>query len=379
MCNLSFSRFWRLDCHIRAHIKEKPHFCDKCSTCFSSLGNLKRHKDVHDPNRERKFVCTLCKKTFLTQSNLRLHKKKHTGVKSYTCNLCEKSFFYKSSFIKHESYHAGDKPYICNICYTAFSLKGNLRQHMVTHARKQRYTCNICGVGFHSKGTLDIHRLQVHNAEKTDKQKPKSGICSICFVPFTYKGNMVQHLRTHYKPHRYKCDVCNIGFSSKLPFTKHNRHVHGVDTLSPQRPKTARRKALDEKNLIKPKSQRICNPIQFCEANLSDQEDSSISAAAANATSTLFEASLDLYCGISTGSVSPASTVECELPSEDGQAENNHEISTESDETEGIPTYACRFCGKEYEEQSFLVLHYIAVHDVSWASSDKKSNVWFPT
>eukprot|EP00188_Purpureofilum_apyrenoidigerum_P001642 Plantae.Rhodophyta-Purpureofilum_apyrenoidigerum.ctg19258.p2 GENE.Plantae.Rhodophyta-Purpureofilum_apyrenoidigerum.ctg19258~~Plantae.Rhodophyta-Purpureofilum_apyrenoidigerum.ctg19258.p2 ORF type:complete len:153 (-),score=16.50 Plantae.Rhodophyta-Purpureofilum_apyrenoidigerum.ctg19258:180-638(-) len=80
---------------------EKPYFCDKCLSAFTSRSNLSVHvRTVHE--RRRPFACSNCDTFFGTRSTLRRHTKMvHLNERPFSCPLCQKKFATNSCVQRH--------------------------------------------------------------------------------------------------------------------------------------------------------------------------------------------------------------------------------------------------------------------------------------
>ncbi|KAJ1564820.1 hypothetical protein HK096_006093, partial [Nowakowskiella sp. JEL0078] len=79
--------------------------CDhpECGRAFTRRSNLKAHKTIHDPNRERPFTCEICLKAFIRPHDLKRHQPVHSKVKEFDCEKCSKLFTRKDAKDRHLS------------------------------------------------------------------------------------------------------------------------------------------------------------------------------------------------------------------------------------------------------------------------------------
>ena len=78
--------------------------CDICDKGFEQVGQLNRHKKVHDELTS--FNC-FCSKIFLSQKALDDHSVWHNTDKAFECSLCQKKFLRKNELKQHiERAHA---------------------------------------------------------------------------------------------------------------------------------------------------------------------------------------------------------------------------------------------------------------------------------
>lgn len=139
MCGKNFRQKSILEIHIKSiHTGEKRHVCDTCEKKFTTPAELRKHKMVHIPNKENKFVCEVsgCNKAFLTKGRRHDHMKRHNPEKKHKCTICDKAFVSGQSLRRHHIIHTGEKPFECDTCHKCFNRKSNLQIHIKSHVRK---------------------------------------------------------------------------------------------------------------------------------------------------------------------------------------------------------------------------------------------------
>jgi len=80
---------------------ERPFYCKRCLSAFSSKSNLQVHnRTVHD--RQRPYVCEQCNYRFGTKSNRNRHERMvHRNERTYECPHCDKTFGTRSCVRRH--------------------------------------------------------------------------------------------------------------------------------------------------------------------------------------------------------------------------------------------------------------------------------------
>ena len=79
-CDKVYRSKFNLKRHVEiAHLKIKRFECELCHGMYSSLQNLKEHRNLHSGLKP--FVCSVCKETFRQASQLSLHKRVHMRPK----------------------------------------------------------------------------------------------------------------------------------------------------------------------------------------------------------------------------------------------------------------------------------------------------------
>ena len=113
---------------IRAQKNENWIRCINCGQKFTSIGDLRKHKDSH----KIPFSCSECDKMFMNDKDLKEHMKIHKSEKPFSCIKCNKMFKSQYEMKKHDNAHhneesrtgckMGDheKQFSCNECDKRF-------------------------------------------------------------------------------------------------------------------------------------------------------------------------------------------------------------------------------------------------------------------
>ena len=107
---------------------EKNFPCKLCEKSFTTLGNLKRHINVHHEGH-KDYSCDSCGKHFSQAATLKRHIHTiHEGQKDYKCDSCDKLFFHAHQLKSHiQKIHADVKKLLSSDSYEqSFSNPANL-------------------------------------------------------------------------------------------------------------------------------------------------------------------------------------------------------------------------------------------------------------
>ncbi|KAG5669403.1 hypothetical protein PVAND_017290 [Polypedilum vanderplanki] len=198
------------------------HKCSKCKICskiFSSLCVLNKHIDFVHKN-----------------------KKPH---KRFECDFCAKRFFLKTTLSHHiRSIHLDTKLiFECDFCDKKFKNKLAVKLHFRKHQEKikcnqcdfmclpyiiqnhkkvvhgeRKYKCDFCNVGFTSQSGLNRHKI-THNRL----------ICPIkgCNAKYVENYDLKNHIKSHDDPNILSCQNCKKKFKTQHNLKSHMTIIHG--------------------------------------------------------------------------------------------------------------------------------------------------------
>lgn len=100
---------------------------------FKQIGDLKRHKEIHEG---KTYECNKCDYKTKTSTCLYSHLRTHSDIKPHSCKLCSKQFRKPSILKRHvKAMHnkRRTKTFPCEVCWQMFYNKADVKTHMRTH------------------------------------------------------------------------------------------------------------------------------------------------------------------------------------------------------------------------------------------------------
>lgn len=176
-CGMCFSGKSVMDTHVSTVHSDNRLHCFQCKEVFQRGMLFSAHMRVHEDLKESSSVNVLtecivagsCQSTQNVGSKFRYLP---FGVsKEFTCNLCGKVFTRDFDLKRHAEVHEPDRVYACCDCPKTFRSKGSLREHKKNHistnvtsaeAQKVGCECRYCGHMISRKYDLNRHMKIVH-------------------------------------------------------------------------------------------------------------------------------------------------------------------------------------------------------------------------
>lgn len=202
-----------------------PFECKICQRLYVHEKSLKRHMKTHSQNEEL-FQCQKCDAAFRQACDLKKHERLHDGVRPYSCNECDASFTQLSALNRHAKIHTDEKGFSCGDCGKRFIQSSSLKRHENCHKQTKTFMCKFCETMFSEKHHLDSHVNSMHRDEAD--HKPEEFACEVCSKVFFRYSNYWTHKKGHDKDTRnaYKCEKCNVTFSTKSNLNRHCNFKH---------------------------------------------------------------------------------------------------------------------------------------------------------
>lgn len=178
-----------------------------------------------------KFQCYVCKRKHMSIKALSQHlRKSHkvpkgNKIKTVThhCDHCNSNFKSNAELLRHWDSLKEGKASICTVCFVTFDKKADLVVH--------RKTNKACRVGSHlcyycGEVYSNEPKLKCHIASVHLNVKPFS--CRFCEKSFSTKGTLTRHEANHENKRRFVCDEngCAAAFNNVDRLRQHVRLKH---------------------------------------------------------------------------------------------------------------------------------------------------------
>lgn len=123
-------------CQKRAHTKDKPFRCVRCSKRFSWKSSLDAHPKA--PTSGKPYGCRFCPQYWYKKRDRDVHERRHLcGHALHVCSACQKHCSRKEYLNAHGMVRTGKGVFTCGICQEGFAREVCLRAHAKTHSGKR--------------------------------------------------------------------------------------------------------------------------------------------------------------------------------------------------------------------------------------------------
>jgi uncharacterized Zn-finger protein len=265
--------------HLR-NTTAKLHTCPLCYTEFKSFYTMHSHiLDIHDEDKDLlktnggldnpKYECDKCKKRFMRPSilkyhSVRVHKEQLSlAFKSrLECPLCYNPFQSTKNLKTHlQNMHKHDENYLgrvihdseliktCPMCPKKFVSERSLVLHTDRGHRggeSKKHKCDECPKSFDLHLKLRKHSIMKHNKKIARHSGRKEIVCKLCYISFTFRGNMSKHIAHIHKTNeeqaalqmdtvdvsasKFNCEPCDVKFLTQNIMNYHTRYRHKEST-----------------------------------------------------------------------------------------------------------------------------------------------------
>ena len=283
ICSKKFKFARELRNHSKYHT-EKQNKCPKCSLMLFKKSDLKVHflkKHLYITNED--LICKFCNTIFDQNLDLKQHiwkdhfnrlenktgDDKLTKIKDAVDdnveikidnlagdtigdvivneiedatdirmeNVAEENMFKKIDYKIDCEQMEVQSPFLCKFCTREFKEEKSYNRHLMLHYNVDMYACHHCDEKYASKTNYHTHVRTVHlksdgfqcytcdrDFAKVRKEIPKdsgSVECSFCFLKFTSKLSLTNHMKKHDKDFPYKCRDCHQNFRFRDELISH--------------------------------------------------------------------------------------------------------------------------------------------------------------
>lgn len=192
----------------------------------------KRRRKIGFTIKKSLLECEICHKILCRKDALKKHLLRHQDItkKPHECEVCKKKFSAAGNLKNHMISHSNEYPHVCYKCNKSFKYKGSLLIHLKMSCKK-KFQCTVCFKIFKRQCHLSAHS-RAHRKEKTvsvENSAIKNHVCIICDRKFTYKSQLIHHLKIHHDKKDYECHFCGKNFALKRYLYKHvTKHLNDI-------------------------------------------------------------------------------------------------------------------------------------------------------
>lgn len=168
------------------------------------------------------FTCRICYKTYVNEFAFTEHLRNHPEINFYKCPTCEKSV---SSLLPHICMNNNKtetnkrKKYVCSICQMDFDDKSALDLHFQMHSTEEQFKKPSL---IHTTETISSEAKKIVHGKSVNNVCNKTFSCAICHEILDSELTFIEHLRNHSDLQKsHKCALCGKSFLNKYYFAKH--------------------------------------------------------------------------------------------------------------------------------------------------------------
>ena len=257
-CPMTFRTQESLNAHTKFAKKKVKFPCMHCSSMsFCTLNSLGKHmnqahqdklceevcplqpetgtgNDSKDLQNEGTFDCPDCSTTFTHLQNLKRHRKSNQARSN--CKLCTMTFCTVKSLTKHmisthNQVEQEKRSFQCKDCLVTFKEAQHLKRHMKAAQNGIQRNCKQCNQDFCTTPQYRVHMANKHPEEYKDLLR-RSFQCKSCLFKFKNQHHLNRHTKAAQNGIQRNCKHCNQDFCTTPQYKAHMLNKHGKDRIA---------------------------------------------------------------------------------------------------------------------------------------------------
>ena len=227
--------------------------CTECNVKFYTVKSLQRHmKFKHKVNDVKEYYCK-DKTTVSSKSVLELQLTTNEAKKVHQCDICDMSYSSPVCLAEHVNVKHKDE-FKCGHCNAAFGMKNQLETHVMTHTTRTQVSKSNLKLQLYCKDKTTVSSKSVLELQLTRNEAKKAYKCDICDMSYSSSVHLAEHVYVKHDEDMFKCGHCNAAFRRKNQLEMHVM-THATRT---EVSKVGRERKLPKFNPKKPFQCTIC-------------------------------------------------------------------------------------------------------------------------
>lgn len=184
-----------------------------CPLCTTKYSRIEQFQKHIVDHKCTRIVCLRCQAK--PEYKIDEYIKHYKEFHKLQCDICDKRMTSAFGYKYHMKTHVHMNGYKCPIknCFRSFLLRHLLRKHIRNHYEPTVFPCNLCSSTFNNRDTLRYHLKKHFNK--------KDHLCTVCGKTFYMAGHLTDHMYRHSGFKKFCCNICNKGFTTSTSLNKH--------------------------------------------------------------------------------------------------------------------------------------------------------------